>query len=84
MTPTSSGYLATYQCDNGYNIVGHQERTCDTASDGKWTFSDPTCHGELIIMLEFRWVGEGGRGWPGGWGDWKAEHVNLTRRKLIY
>ena len=56
VTPISSGYLATYECDEGYILVGHRERTCDT-SNGVWTHSPPTCQGELInIMLE---LGEG-------------------------
>ena len=56
VSSTSSGYLATYQCDDGYNLAGHRERTCDT-SNGIWTYSDPTCHGELTIKFEW---GEGG------------------------
>ena len=53
---TVAGYLATYQCDEGYNLEGQRERTCDT-SNGVWTHSPPTCQGELIsIMLEW---GEG-------------------------
>ena len=49
VSSTSSGSLASYQCDNGYKLVGHKERICD-AMDGTWTYSDPTCHGEFIVV----------------------------------
>ena len=45
----TTGYVANYQCDDGYNLVGHRERTCIT-STGQWTHSNPTCHREFIII----------------------------------
>ena len=32
--------IATYSCDNGYQLIGDEIRTCE---DGEWTGQEPTC-----------------------------------------
>ena len=39
------GSIATYQCDEGFILVGSETRTCQ--QDGEWSDSQPTCEGQL-------------------------------------
>ena len=38
---TTYGYVIKYGCDNGYNLVGMEERTC--LATGLWNGTDPEC-----------------------------------------
>ena len=44
-TTAPGGFMATYSCDEGHNLVGGIIRECQT--DGSWTGSDPTCERKL-------------------------------------
>jgi len=44
-TTAPGGFMATYFCDEGYDLVGDNNRVCQ--ADGSWTGSDPTCDGKL-------------------------------------
>ena len=35
--------VATYTCDNGYNLDGFQNRTCE--SNAMWSGDEPECKG---------------------------------------
>ena len=41
---TSFGDVARYSCDEGYMLIGLEERTCQ--ADGQWNGSVPTCASE--------------------------------------
>lgn len=41
VTKTSYGGVATFECDDGYDLVGPNMRTCEV--DGKWTKTNPEC-----------------------------------------
>ncbi len=47
---TSSGTTfmntATYTCDNGYNLIGVSDRTCQ--ANGAWSLTAPTCDRECF------------------------------------
>ena len=36
----TEGSVATYHCDNGYELIGDDTRRC---VDGEWTGQEPTC-----------------------------------------
>ena len=38
---TTFGSMATYSCNNGYNLIGNVSRTC--GAEGEWTGSEPMC-----------------------------------------
>ena len=38
--------VATYTCDNGYNLVGIQNRTCE--SNAVWSGDEPECKGMVV------------------------------------
>lgn len=38
---TTFGLTATFQCDNGYDLVGDATRQCQ--ADATWSNADPTC-----------------------------------------
>ena len=42
---TTFNSMATYSCDEGFNLVGSRAVTCGL--DGVWTPSSPTCDGKL-------------------------------------
>ena len=48
---TSSGTvferIATYRCDNGYNLAGPMTRSCGLG--GSWTSKEPVCHRKFSI-----------------------------------
>ena len=43
------GYIATYTCDPGYELVGGSTRTCQT--NGQWSADAPKCR--FIIVCEY-------------------------------
>ena len=44
-TTAQGGFVATYFCDEGYDLVGDNNRVCQ--ADGSWTGSDPDCSRKL-------------------------------------
>ena len=42
--------VATYSCDEGYNLDGGQTRTCQ--GSGEWTGAAPTCTCKLVRFFE--------------------------------
>ena len=44
------GSVATYTCNNGYNLTGASFRICapDSGVIGQWTLQPPTCPRKLI------------------------------------
>ena len=38
--------VANYTCDNGYNLVGVQSRTCE--SSAIWSGNEPMCEGTTV------------------------------------
>ena len=44
-TTAPGGFMATYFCDEGYDLVGNSSRVCQV--DGSWTGSDPNCARKL-------------------------------------
>ena len=42
-TGAGVGDTATYTCDDGYELIGSDTRTCQ--SNGEWSGSAPTCEG---------------------------------------
>ena len=43
--------MATYSCDEGFNLVGSRTVTCGL--DGVWTPSSPTCDGKLSEWYQY-------------------------------
>ena len=43
---TSSGDVARYSCNQGYMLIGLEERTCQ--ADGVWNGSVPTCESKIL------------------------------------
>lgn len=39
----SDGDSITYECDNGYKLVGNKQRTCQ--SNGQWSGNEAKCEG---------------------------------------
>ena len=48
---TTYQQTATYSCDPGYNLVGDSTRICHAT--GMWSGNAPTCHGMLLLELEY-------------------------------
>ena len=44
ITGTGVGDIATYTCNDGFELSGSDTRTCE--SDGEWSGSAPTCEGK--------------------------------------
>ncbi len=42
------GSHATYTCEDGFELLGNEFRSCE--ADGEWSGTDPTCQG-IIEML---------------------------------
>ena len=40
---TTFGSLATYECDEGFELVGEATRTCEAT--GEWSGEEPVCDG---------------------------------------
>ncbi len=51
ITGVAVGSMATYTCDNGFELIGEQSRTCQP--NGRWTDKDPICKG-LFIWQAFK------------------------------
>ena len=47
-TTRAAELVATYTCDEKYNLVGNSERTC--LLYGEWSGSDPICDGILASV----------------------------------
>ena len=44
------GSIATYTCNNGYNITGENLRLCEqNGTTGQWTPEEPTCSRKLML-----------------------------------
>ena len=43
---TTFGQTASYSCDQGYNMLGSNTRTC--LATGMWCGSEPTCQSMLL------------------------------------
>ena len=41
LSATTFGSIAIYICDNGFNLIGDMQRTCQENED--WSGSEPTC-----------------------------------------
>lgn len=45
ITKVSYGGVATFQCDDGYDLIGPTSRTCGL--DGKWSKTNPECNSHV-------------------------------------
>ncbi len=43
------GWHATYACDDGFELLGNEFRTCE--ADGEWSGTDPNCQGIIEIFM---------------------------------
>ena len=43
--------MASYSCDNGYNLVGVQRRTCE--SNAMWSGAEPECKGIVTFICHY-------------------------------
>ena len=51
LTTCSVPCLATYSCNNGYNLTGATERVCaPVGTTGQWRLEEPTCPRKLIVI----------------------------------
>lgn len=44
---TTEGSVATYTCNEGYNLKGESSRTCTTSG---WSGKEPSCESEYIVI----------------------------------
>ena len=51
LTNTTFGSTATYQCDEGFNLIGDMQRICQ--SNGVWSGNEPTCEGNHSLVSTF-------------------------------
>ena len=51
VTGLTPGSIATYTCNNAYQLLGNDTRTCD--SNGLWTNMEPTCVRKYLIIIVF-------------------------------
>ena len=51
LTNTTFGSIATYQCDDGFNLIGDMQRMCQ--SNGEWSGNEPTCEGNHSLDYTF-------------------------------
>ena len=51
LTNTTYNSVATYSCNNGYNLVGDTTRTCQAS--GSWSETAPTCIGMYVKVSTF-------------------------------
>ena len=51
LTNTTFGSTATYQCNEGFNLIGHMQRICQ--SNGEWSGNEPTCEGNHSLVSTF-------------------------------
>jgi len=50
--PPLVGAVATYNCDDGYQVIGTSPRTCEAANDGTWTGNNQTqCTREFSTII---------------------------------
>ena len=45
LTNTTFGSIATYLCDEGFNLIGDMQRMCQ--SNGEWSGNEPICESQL-------------------------------------
>ena len=43
------GSHATYACDDGFELLGNEFRTCE--ADGEWSGTDPNCQGIIETFM---------------------------------
>ena len=48
VTGLTPGSIATYTCNNSYQLLGNNTRTCD--SNGSWTNMEPTCVRKYLMF----------------------------------
>ena len=48
-TTAPGGFMATYFCDDGHDLVGNITRMCQ--EDGNWTGMAPTCERKLNVRV---------------------------------
>ena len=46
----SVGTVASYACNDGFQLIGDKTRTCE--EDGEWSGTDPTCKCECILAYK--------------------------------
>ena len=44
------GSKVTYNCNNGYSLVGSKTRTCN---DGRWSGNVPECKGDIYYLFRY-------------------------------
>ncbi len=45
---TIVGAVASYICNEGYELSGPRTRSCEVT--GEWTSTDPVCNGSYVLM----------------------------------
>ena len=43
------GSTATYQCNEGFNLIGDMQRMCQ--NNGEWSGNEPICESQLLKHL---------------------------------
>ena len=51
VTGLTPGSIATYTCNNAYQLLGDNTRTCN--SSGLWTNMEPTCVRKYLMYIVF-------------------------------
>ena len=46
LSQTTFGSEATYECDEGFELVGNVTRTCE--ANGEWSGEEPACNGKIL------------------------------------
>ena len=49
VTGFSARDVATYSCDDGFELVGNSQRTCQTV--GEWSLEPPICIRTSLVVI---------------------------------
>ena len=49
LSGTTFGSEATYECDEGFELVGEATRVCEAT--GEWSGDEPVCDGKTLVVV---------------------------------